>query len=168
MNVTSAPPSPQVSMPDRREALREELERTRTLFFDLASQTNGSNWNNQSGNPAWTVGNVMGHIVMVFGAIPMKMERLRKGKGIPGLPKFLFDPLNSVSTRMATRKYNPDNIRTAYDEAHQKALATLEGIQDHEWELAARFFGEHQDTAELFHYHAKHVREHEPDVRAGT
>ena len=154
--------------PDQRQALRDELEETRTLFFDLASQTDETNWNNQSGNPAWTVGQVMGHIVMIFEAIPWKMEQLRKGKGAPGLPKFLFDPINAFSTRRTARKYNPGNIRSAYDDAHEQALETLDSIQDHEWELAASFFGVHQDTAELFHYHAKHVREHEPDVRAGV
>jgi hypothetical protein len=154
--------------PTHREALRQELESTRSLFMELADLTSESNWNNQSGNPAWTVGQVMGHIVMIFGAIPTKMGRLRKGKGLPGLPKFLFDPLNAFSTRMATRKYTPANIRDAYDEAHQKALATLDDIQDDEWTLNAKFFGVNQDTSELFHYHAKHVREHEPDVRAGV
>lgn len=151
-----------------REALREELERTRVLFMELADLTNESNWNNQSGNPAWTVGQVMGHIVMIFEAIPWKMKRLRQGKGAPGLPKFLFDPLNSLSTRISTRKYTPDNIRQSYDEAHQHALETLDGIQDMEWALEAKFFGVRQDVSELFHYHAGHVREHEPDVRAGV
>lgn len=160
-------PEATTAVQERRDQIRGELEETRSLFFDLASQTNHDNWDNQSGNPAWTVGQVMGHMVMIFDAIPWKMERLRKGKGAPGLPKFLFDPLNSISTRRATRKYTPDNIRTYYDEAHEKALQTLDGIQEHEWELSAKFFGEHQDTAELFHYHARHVREHEPDVRAG-
>ena len=150
-----------------REQIRQELEETRNLFLGLASQTTHENWNNQSGNPAWTVGQVMGHVIMIFSAIPWKMERLRKGKGAPGLPKFLFDPLNAMSTRRATRKYTPDNVRSFYDDAHHKALETLDGIQEHEWELSAKFFGVHQDTAELFHYHTKHVREHEPDIRAG-
>lgn len=167
MSISTSPDATPAGTPGPREKLRKELEPTRSLFFELASLTDESNWNNQSGNPAWTVGQVMGHIVMIFGAIPMKMERLRKGKGLPGLPKFLFDPLNSFSTRMATRKYNPGNIRTAYDDAHQKTLETLEGIQEDEWDLSAKFFGVHQDTPELFHYHAKHVREHEPDIRAG-
>ena len=153
---------------ERRDAIRQELEGTRNLFFELAGQVDESSWNNPSGNPAWTVGQVMGHMVQIFEAIPWKMERLRKGKGVPGLPKFLFDPLNAFSTRLSTRKYHPGNIRSKYDDAHEKALETLNGIQDHEWDLAASFFGERQDTAELFHYHAKHVREHEHDVRAGV
>ncbi|TVR74059.1 MAG: DinB family protein [Sphaerobacteraceae bacterium] len=153
---------------DRHQALLEELESTRRLYMELVALTSDANWHSTSGNPAWTVGQVMGHIVMVFDAIPWKMERLRKGKGAPGLPAFLFNPLNVLSTRLATRKYSPENIAAAYEEAHTKALGTLSGIQEHEWHLAATFFGEHQDTAELFHYHAKHVREHEPDVRAGV
>jgi hypothetical protein len=152
---------------DRQQELLAELEATRDLFMGLVSQTSLANWNATSGNPAWTVGQVMGHVVMVFSAIPWKMERLRKGKGAPGLPAFLFDRLNVISTRIATRKYSPENIAEAYDEAHSKAIGTLAGIQDDEWELSATFFGEHQDTAELFHYHTKHVREHEPDIRAG-
>jgi hypothetical protein len=156
------------TLPTHRDTLRDELEETRTLFMELADLTSEHNWNNQSGNPAWTVGQVMGHIVMIFSAIPWKMERLRKGKGAPGLPKLIFDPLNAISTRISTRKYTPDNIRQSYEDAHQNALATLYDIQEHEWDLAASFFGVRQDTSELFHYHAKHVREHEPDVRAGV
>jgi hypothetical protein len=111
---------------------------------------------------------VLGHVVMVFQAIPWKLGRLRRGKGAPKLPDFLFNPMNVLSTRLGTRKYRPDNILAAYDEAHRAALAALEDVKDHEWSLDATFFGEHQDVAELFHYHARHVREHEPDIRSGT
>jgi hypothetical protein len=169
--AVSAPPSPTTrptSDADLRASLRSELEQTRELFLELASEANQANWNNPSGNPAWTVGQVLGHMVLIFSAIPMKMNRLRKGKGIPKPPDFLFDPLNSLSTRLGTRKYRPDNIVAAYEEAHAAALETLDSIKDDEWSLSATFFGEHQDTAELFHYHARHVREHESDVRAGT
>jgi hypothetical protein len=152
---------------DKQQELLTELEEIRALYMELVGLTSNANWNNTSGNPAWTVGQLMGHIVMVFSAIPWKMERLRKGKGAPGLPGFLFNPLNVLSTRLATRKYSPENIAAVYDEAHSKAIGTLAGIQEHEWPLAASFFGEHQDAAELFHYHVKHVHEHEPDIRAG-
>jgi hypothetical protein len=107
--------------------------------MELADLTSEHNWNNQSGNPAWTVGQVMGHMVMIFSAIPWKMDRLRKGKGAPGLPKLIFDPLNAISTRISTRKYTPDNIRQSYEDAHQNALATLYDIQEHEWDFVASF-----------------------------
>lgn len=152
----------------RRDSIADELERTRALFLELVQMTGEEHWNTRSGNPAWTVGQVLGHIVRIFDAIPWKMDRLRKGKGAPKPPDFIFNPLNVISTRLGTRKYRPDNILAAYDDAHNRALETLNGIQSHEWSLAARFFGEQQDTAELFHYHARHVREHEPDVRAGA
>lgn len=152
---------------DHHQELLTELESTRALYMELVAMISNANWNKTSGNPAWTVGQLMGHVVMVFGAIPWKMERLRKGKGAPGLPGFIVNPLNVLGTRLATRKYSPENIAAAYDEAHSKAVGTLAGIQEHEWPMAAWFFGEHQDTAELFHYHTKHLREHEPDIRAG-
>jgi hypothetical protein len=167
MSVSTTPePQPEVES-SQREQLRAEMETTRDLFMELASKTNDANWRNRSGNPAWTVGQVMGHIVMIYSAIPWKLERVRKGKGAPGLPAFLFDPLNAISTRLSTRKYTPQNIAASYDEAHRNALAALDDVGDDEWKLSASFFGVEQDVAEFFHYHAGHVREHEPDVRAG-
>lgn len=148
-------------------SIRHELDQTRELFIELVRLTGDPHWNSRSGNPAWTRGQVLGHIVLIFGAIPWKMDRLRKGKGAPKPPDFIFNPMNVLSTRIGTRKFRPENIVTAYDDAHTRALATLGGIEPHEWALSATFFGEHQDTAELFHYHTRHVREHEPDIRAG-
>lgn len=151
-----------------RTSIRHELDQTRELFLELTRLAGDRHWNSRSGNPAWTVGQVLGHIVLIFQAIPWKMERLRKGKGAPKPPDFIFNPMNVLSTRLSTRKFRPTNIVAAYDDAHARALATLEGVEPHEWELSATFFGEHQDTAELFRYHARHVREHEPDIRAGV
>lgn len=148
-------------------SIPRELEDARSLFVELVELTGREHWGRRSGNPAWTVGQLLGHIVLIFSAIPWKMERLRKGKGAPKPPDFIFNPLNALSTRLGTRGYRPENILEAYDAAHHRALATLEGIEPHEWELSATFFGEQQDTAELFHYHCRHVREHEPDIRAG-
>jgi hypothetical protein len=162
---TQAPQSPEANL---RETLRFELEATRTLYLELAASANESNWNNRSGNPAWTVGQVLGHIVLIFQAIPTKIGRVRRGKGLPKPPDFLFNPLNVWSTRLATRKFRPDNVVEAYEEAHKAALAALDDVKDDEWSLAASFFGQHQDIPEFFHYHARHVREHEPDIRAGT
>jgi hypothetical protein len=168
VTVKHAAPADPTGTDARKEQLRAELEQTRDLYRELAALANNANWNNKSGNPAWTVGQVLGHIILVFQAIPWKMGRLRKGKGAPKPPDFLFNPLNVLSTRLGTRKFRLDNILPEYDEAHNAALKTLDGIQEHEWGLEAKFFGELQDTAELFHYHGKHVREHEPDIRAGT
>ena len=167
MSVSTAT-SERPDVSGRQRQIRAELDATRDLFLELVELVGRDKWNDRSGNRAWSNGQVLGHIVMVFGAIPWKMDRLRKGKGAPGLPKFLFDPMNVISTRLGTRKYRPDNIVAEYDEAHRAALETLDAIQDHEWVLQASFFGELQDTAELFHYHARHVREHEPDIRSGV
>jgi hypothetical protein len=167
MSVATTSDSTEAIELDQRDQIRAELETTRDLFMELASKTNDANWRNRSGNPAWTVGQMLGHIVMYFGGIPWMMKRVRQGKGAPGMPAFLFDRINALATRLLTRKYTPQNIAAAYDEAHQSALETLESVRDDEWALSNSFLGIEHDVADFFHYHARHVREHEPDIRAG-
>lgn len=168
MSTTADAPGGSGTEDATRSSIRQELDETRALFVELAGLAGDEHWDRPSGNPAWTVGQVLGHIVLIFSAIPWKMDRLRKGKGAPKPPDVIFNPLNALSTRLGTRKFRPDNILAAYDDAHQQALDTLATIEPREWTLSAKFFGEQQDTAGLFHYHARHVREHEPDVRTGV
>jgi hypothetical protein len=166
--MSTAPVSTtEIGTSDRREQLREELESTRDLYMELVSLSNNANWRNRSGNPAWTVGQMLGHIVMYYRPIPWMMKRVRKGKGSPGLPGFLFNPFNSLVTRLYTRRYTPENIAAAYDQAHSSVLETLESVRDDELSLSASFLGIEHDVADFFHYHTRHVREHEPDIRAG-
>jgi hypothetical protein len=152
----------------RKAQLRVEMEEAKRLFHDLAAGANTSNWNQKSGIPAWTVGQMLGHIVLIYNAVPMKMGRVRKGKGIPKGPDFLFNPLNTLSTRLGTRKYTPENVVPAYDKAHDAALTELEKVKPGEWRLGATFFGEYQDVEEIFRYPCKHVAEHEGHIRDGT
>jgi hypothetical protein len=152
----------------RKAELRAEMERARTLYHELAALADRSNWTQKSGNPAWTVGQMLGHIVMIFSAVPMKLGRVRKGKGIPKPPDFIFNPLNEISTRLGTRKYRPENVVEGYDRAHEAALAELEKVEPHEWPLGATFFGEYQDVEEIFRYPCKHVAEHEHHIRDGV
>jgi hypothetical protein len=59
MSVTTNSESTPLVEIDQRGTLRAELESTRDLYMELVSLTNASNWNNQSGNPGWTVGQVL-------------------------------------------------------------------------------------------------------------
>ena len=52
---------------DRHQELLEELESTRRRYMELVALTSDANWHSTSGNPAWTVGQVMGHGAYRYG-----------------------------------------------------------------------------------------------------
>jgi hypothetical protein len=116
-----------------RQEIRAELETTREAYHALLNSLSADDWRKPSGNPAWTVGQVIYHMTMAPRMLPSDVRMIRRGRRAPGLPAFIFDSLNVLVTRWGARKHTPQSVGQAYDAAHAAALAAFETIQDHEW-----------------------------------
>lgn len=157
--------APTGATPDR-EAVRAELEATRTAFHDLLKSLSPEDWKKKSGNPAWSVGQLMWHIPWATGYVPRVVNACRQGKGF-NPPAWLMDPVNVLITRVGSRGATSKSVAAKYDAVHAAIIACLEGVQDGEWQMSVRSFGERYTVESAFHGAAGHFREHEADIRKG-
>jgi hypothetical protein len=146
---------------DGREAIRAELEATRQAFQTLAGSISDERWRGKSPSSAWSTGEVLVHLTAALEYLPREVESARRGKGMFNYPKWLADPVNYRLTRWTARNATQEGIRQRYDTAMAAVLRALDTVQESDWELGARFYGERFYTiADLFHTPAQHFAEH--------
>jgi hypothetical protein len=149
-----------------RQALRAELDETRTKYHELRNSLSEHDWKKKSGNPAWNVRQLMWHMAWAGGFTAQGVESCRKGKGF-NPPNWIADRLNTLITRFGSRGATKQSVGRKYDEAHEKILASLDTVQDDEWQKSARVFNRDMTTEKTFRDHVEHFREHEADIRKG-
>jgi uncharacterized damage-inducible protein DinB len=149
-----------------RDALRAELEATRSKYHELAGSLSDDDWNKKSGNPSWNVRQLMWHLAWAGGFTAQGVESCRKGRG-SNPPNFVADFANTWITRIGSRSATQQSVKEKYDEAHDKVIASLEGVQDDEWQKSARVFNRVMTIEKTFRDHVEHFAEHEADIKKG-
>lgn len=163
MSDSSQTPSP-------RDALRRELEDTRSAYHALLAEIPDGAWERPSANPAWTVRQMMFHITLALRFLPADIAALRRGF-TPTVPPGLFNRINEWYTRFAGSRQTRRSLAAEYDRRHQRLLTLLDSIEPHEWSLSARYpdinrnLQGTQTIAAMFHYIAVHFAEHAADIR---
>ncbi len=66
---------------DPRPELREHLPECRTQFHELVGRIRPDEWNGRSGNSAWSVRQVVGHLAAQPDACVRLVDLTRQGKG---------------------------------------------------------------------------------------
>ena len=156
-----------------REEIRAELEATREAYHALLDSLSEEDWNKPSGNPAWTVGQVMVHMTFAPRMLPADVNLIRRGGWMPKLPGFIFNWANVLMTRWAARNQSPQSVGALYDEAHDRVLALLETIHEDEWSLSREYpdwdpmLSGTVTLERLFRYLADHFEVHAEQVRQG-
>jgi hypothetical protein len=147
----------------RRESLRAEIEQTRQGYHALLRSLTPEELRRTSGNPAWTVGQLMWHLAWNVGFVSGSVERARRGRNFSP-PTWITDPLNAQMTRWGARRATKRSVAEKYDAGHVKVLAELDTIQDDEWDNGSRIFGRYRTVADHFHTVAEHFAEHSADI----
>jgi hypothetical protein len=155
--------------PRDRHAIRERLGSTRAGFHALLDGLSDEDLRRPSGNPAWTIGAVLTHLVWSLELLPREVAGARQGKGMYNFPPLVRDTLNAWATRLGARGQTRASLRCRYDAAFAAALATLDGVGEDEFQLGARFWSEgFRDVAGLYAGQVDHLAEHSDDVRRGV
>jgi uncharacterized protein (TIGR03083 family) len=155
------------SGPVDRDAIRAELAATRAAFHDLVGTLSPDDWRRPTRNPAWSVGDLLHHLVASLELLPREVSLARQGKGMYNLPRFVLDPLSAWITRWEARRQSLDSVAQRYDEAYAAAMRILGEVRDDEWGHGARFWGEgFKDIEALFRSQARHFAEHGGDIAA--
>ena len=137
--------------PRDRHAIRERLSSTRAGFQALLDGLTDDDLRHPSGNPAWTIGAVLTHLVWSLELLPREVAGARQGKGMYNFPPLVRDALNAWATRLGARGQTLESLRRRYDAAFAAALATLDGVAEGEFQLGARFWSEgFRDIAGLY------------------
>ncbi len=151
-----------------RERLRALLAETRQAYLGVLDSLSAEDWRRPSANPAWTNGELLGHLALSFGLVPRMIARARRGRDMPRLPESLFNAANVALTRLSARRYTRSTLARRYDAAYAAVLAALEGVRDDEWERRARLFGGERETvAGVIQSQRRHFEEHAAQLRRG-
>lgn len=156
-----------------RDELRAELKTSRQAYHALLDSLSEEDWEKPSGNPAWTVGQLMVHMTFAPRMLSADVNLIRRGGWMPNLPAFLFNWSNVLMTRWAARKETVHSVGALYDAAHDRALSVLETVQDDEWSLSRNYpdwdplLSGTVTLEHLFRYLTLHFEVHAEQVRQG-
>jgi hypothetical protein len=161
----SAPSS--TALPDRAE-LRAWLEETRMAFHTLVESLTDEEWDSKHTSTAWTVRELMSHMVDGLSRIPDAIDHARRGKQYLNLPPFLnwlTHPGNFWLVKWNARGQTRQMLLVRYDAAHQALLNKIENICDDEWNRGAHCYGDGYKTVlDLCVLPNRHFREHAAQV----
>jgi hypothetical protein len=148
------------------DQLRTELEQTRAAYHELANSLAPEDFRKKSGNPAWTIGQMMWHMAWGIQYTTASAAALR-GKKQFAPPRGLFDLVNPWITRWGARHATPDSVTKMYDESHAKVLASLETLTDEDLAKTVKPLYEEETVAYGFQMPTRHLAEHRPEVLKG-
>ena len=163
--MTDTEPAASPASPTK-DAIRTELESTRSQYHDLQNSLSEEDWNKKSGNPSWNVRQLMWHLAWANAYTMQGVESCRKGKGT-NPPNWIADFGNTWITRIGSRGATPESVGEKYDESHAKMLAALEGVSEDEWQKGARVFNQDMTIEKIFRDIPEHFKEHEADIKKG-
>ena len=149
-----------------REAIRAELKTTRDAYHELLNSLSAEDWKKKSGNPAWSVGQLMWHIAWGDNFAPRAAADCKKGRG-RYLPQFIGNTVNTLITRWGARRATPQSVAEKYDAAQTAILAALDEVKEDEWDKGAKIFGEFFTVESVLRSPVSHFKEHEADVLKG-
>jgi hypothetical protein len=150
----------------RREAIRAELKTTRAAYHEFLNSLSPEDWGKKSGNPAWSVGQLMWHIAWGDGFAPRAVADCKRGRGL-NPPQFITNTVNMLITRWGARRATPQSVAEKYDAVHTAILAALDEVKEDEWDRGAKIFGEFFTVESVLRSPVSHFKEHEADVLKG-
>ena len=122
---------------DPFDRLRREIEDTRLAFHRLLDSLPDEAFSLPSGNPAWTIGQVLYHMSLAprFMVLDVQMVGGQRWlyRIVPRIfPKRLFDWLNARLTRLGAGSPSRQFLAAEYDRANATILKVLESLSAEE------------------------------------
>ena len=159
-----------------KDELRAELIKTRKAYHALLAEVPDEAFSKPSDNPAWTIGEVLYHMSLAprFMTTDLRMiiSRPWVARVFAALvSRSLFDSLNAFFTRYWSRKLDRKFLAEQYDRAHERALESLEGLREDDFQKSLDYPGydpilSGEVTVEkLYRYMKLHFEAHASQIR---
>ncbi len=154
-------------MASPRESLRAEMETNRANFHALLAALTDADLQRPSANPAWSVKEVMSHMVLSLRYVPDEVRAAQRGRNLFAMPQWLYDFAGVFATRWLALPQTKASLAKNYEAAHARAWQALEAVQGTEWARPLQMFYVHTTLEDVFRRQARHIAEHAEQVRAG-
>lgn len=153
-------------MDERKEKLRQRMQDVRAELLALVDTLTAERAAAASGNPGWTVQDVVAHLAGAEGGHRQVIRGLlaEPPRGFPH--DFDLDAFNAVEVD-ARRGRSLDTLRAELHSQRAETLALLDSITDDQWERAGYHPGGFDTTVEgVFRVIAIHEKRHLKELRA--
>ena len=169
--------------PEMKEAIRAELEETRSVFHALLDALSEDDLSKPSHNPGWTNGEILAHMTFGFIVVNALLPLVRvwgrfprwTSKPFAGLLNALtvpFNWVNGLGARMQARVFTYERVGSFYDRAHFALIKQMESVEPDEWERGMYYptrwdanFGDFMTISKLFHYPVLHFNFHKEQLQ---
>ena len=129
-----------------KDELRAEIIQTRAAFHELLAQIPDEAFSMPSENPAWTIGEVLFHMSLAPRFMVTDLKAIISRPWLARIftalvPDALFHRINERFTRYGARNLNRKFLAEQYDRAHDRALKTLETLQESDLQKSVEYPG---------------------------
>jgi hypothetical protein len=159
-----------------KETLRAEIEATRLEFHHLVEAIPESMYEKYSGNPAWTVGDVLYHLSLGPRALALEVNWLVHAPRLyqfllAHFPLTLFNRVNAWLTSFGARKPTRAFLESEYEKAHNQLIHVFEKTQETDYGKFAIYPAIEESITgsvsvkQLFHYIKHHYETHAAQIQ---
>ncbi|HEU0297370.1 MAG TPA: DinB family protein [Anaerolineales bacterium] len=163
---------------ETKDAIRAELEATRTAFHALIDSLSENDLRRKSRNPGWTNGEILVHMTFGFIILNALLPMARVWGRLPKWTSKLFAELlnvftvpfnwiNALGARFQARVFTYQRIGKLYDWTYFSLVKQINSIKEDEWERGMHYptrwdsnFSDFMTIRELFHYPVRHFNFH--------
>ena len=166
------------------DALRSELEASRSEFHALLDSVSPQDWQQRSANRGWTNGQLLFHIALgffltvplvwlmrVFAATPRGASRAFAAVLNAGTP--LFNWINGLGPRAGARILRGPRLGRMFDRVHRLLLKQLDSMGPDDWSRGMHYpvrwdperFPDFMTFEQLFRYPTAHMRHHRAQLQ---
>lgn len=160
-----------------KQELASEIEETHRRFHQLLNSIPDEVYDQPSGNPAWTIGQMLYHMSIaprfMVADVQLMMKRPFLLTLLPKLfPERLFHWLNARLTRYGARHINRHFLANEYNKAHDRILQTFHMLDELDLQKSVRYpdwdplLAGDVTLAYLFGYLKRHFDSHANDIQA--
>lgn len=163
-----------------KQELEQQLDETYRRFTALVESIPEADYNLPTGNPAWTVGDILFHITLGPQAIALEVWMIVYARGLFGFvmrnfPSRLFNSVNAWFGRGRSQRVSRQGLLKAYGKAHTVIKSRLRRTREEDLvksvvyppDFVSDLAGE-VTPERLFRFVTGHFEEHERALKIGS